>query len=254
MSAAHETAVVAQFGPQARAYVESVVHSQGADLDALNAIVAAIKPAHALDLGTGGGHVAYLMARHAEAVTACDLSSEMLGAVAATARKKGLANIRTAQGAAERLPFDTGTFDFLTTRYSAHHWRDFGAGLREARRVLKTGAPAVFMDAYAPGQALFDTHLQAIELLRDTSHTRNYSVAEWIAGLGRAGFSVSSLRTWRVRMDYPVWIARMRTPDENARAIRALQKAASAETRAHFAIEDDGSFRLDTMMIETGAE
>ena len=32
-------------------------------------------------------------------------------------------------------------------------------------------------------QALFDTHLQAIELLRDTSHGRDYSVAEWTAGL-----------------------------------------------------------------------
>ena len=62
------------------------------------------------------------------------------------------------------------------------------------------------------------------------------------------------LRTWRVRMDFPVWIARMRTPKENVRAIRALQRAASAETRAHFAIEDDGSFLLDVMMAEVTAE
>lgn len=253
MSAVHENAVVAQFGPRARAYVESAVHAKGADLEALQAIVAEIKPAHALDLGAGGGHVAYVMARHAQAVTACDLSPEMLAAVAATAREKGLANIRTAQGAAERLPFEDGTFDFLATRYSAHHWRDFEGGLREARRVLKSGARAVFMDAFASGQALFDTHLQAVELLRDTSHTRDYSAAEWIAGLGRAGFALVGVRTWRVRMDYPTWIARMRTPDENARAIRALQNAASAETKAYFAIEDDGSFMLDVMMAEAAA-
>ena len=37
----------------------------------------------------------------------------------------------------------------------------------------------------------------------------------------------------------------MRTPDDNIRAIRALQAAASSETRAHFAIEADGSFLLD---------
>jgi hypothetical protein len=34
------------------------------------------------------------------------------------------------------------------------------------------------------------------------------------------------------------------------KAIRALQNAASAETKAHFAIEPDGSFFLDVLMIE----
>ncbi len=254
MPQAHEKAVEAQFGPRARAYVESAVHSQGPDLQALEAIIRDVKPAHALDLGCGGGHVSYLMAAHAARVTAADLSSDMLAAVAATARERGLANIETAVAPAERLPFDTGRFDFVACRYSAHHWRDFEGGLREARRVLKAGSRAVFMDAYAPGAALFDTHLQAVELLRDTSHCRDYSASEWIAGLGRAGFALIGCRTWRIRMDFPVWIARMRTPEENARAIRALQRAASAETKAHFAIEEDGSFLLDVGLFETKAE
>ena len=51
-------------------------------------------------------------------------------------------------------------------------------------------------------------------------------------------------------MDFPVWIARMRTPEDQVKAIRALQNAASAETKAHFAIEADGSFMLDVLMIE----
>jgi SAM-dependent methyltransferase len=254
MPQAHENVVEAQFGPRARAYVESAVHSQGEDLQALEAIVREAKPAHALDLGCGGGHVGYLMAKHARRVTASDLSSDMLAAVAATARERGLGNLDTQQAPAEKLPFADATFDFVGCRYSAHHWRDFEGGLREARRVLKTGSKAVFIDVYAPGTALFDTHLQAIELLRDTSHCRDYSAAEWIAGLGRAGFALNGCRTSRVRMDFPVWIARMRTPDELVRAIRALQMAASAETRAHFAIEEDGSFLLDLCLFEATAE
>ena len=70
----HAGAVTAQFGPQARAYVESAVHAGGADLEALGAILAAEPPARALDLGTGGGHVAYLMARHAAGVVAAPLT------------------------------------------------------------------------------------------------------------------------------------------------------------------------------------
>jgi ubiquinone/menaquinone biosynthesis C-methylase UbiE len=253
MSRAHERVVDEQFGPRAKAYVESAVHAAGQDLDTLDALVRAIRPAHALDLGCGGGHVAYRLAKHAKRVTATDLSAEMLAAVRATAQEKGLGNIDTQAAPAEKLPFADATFDFLGCRYSAHHWRDFVAGVREARRVLKQGATAVFIDAYAPGDALFDTHVQAIELLRDTSHVRDYTLDEWAAALESAGFALRAQRTWQLRMDYPVWIARMRTPEENARAIRALQHAASAEVRAHFAIEADGSFMLDIMMTEVVA-
>lgn len=253
MSKAHETVVESQFGPRARAYVESAVHAQGEDLQHLNGLAREAGPARALDLGCGGGHVAYTLARHAGTVTATDLSAEMLAAVAATAREKGLVNIETAQAAAENLPFADASFDFLACRYSAHHWRDFSAGVRQARRVLKAGATAVFIDAYAPHTALLDTHLQAIELLRDTSHTRNHSAAEWLATLSRSGFAVSAMRTWRLRMDFAVWTARMRTPEVNQAAIRALQAAASDEVRGHFAIEADGSFMLDIALVEAAA-
>lgn len=253
MSKAHEAVVESQFGPRARAYVESAVHAQGEDLQRLNGLARDAGPVRALDLGCGGGHVAYTLARHAGTVTATDLSAEMLAAVAATAREKGLPNIETALAPAEDLPFADGAFDFLACRYSAHHWRDFAAGIRQARRVLKPGAPAIFIDAYAPHTALLDTHLQAIELLRDTSHARNYSAAEWLATLAGAGFAVSAMHTWRLRMDFAVWTARMRTPAVNQAAIRALQAAASDAVRSHFAIEDDGSFMLDIQMIETTA-
>ncbi len=244
----------AQFGPRAKAYVDSAVHATGADLDALEAIVRAAAPARALDLGAGGGHVSYLMARHARSVTAADLSAEMLAAVAAAALEKRLGNIETMEAPAEQLPFADGSFDFVGCRYSAHHWRDFERGLREARRVLQRGMRAVFIDACSPGPALLDTHLQAVELLRDTSHVRNYTASEWASALRRAHFALRACQTWRVRMDYPVWIARMRTPDENSCAIRAIQEAAPVEVQEHFAIEPDGSFMLDTLMLEATAD
>jgi SAM-dependent methyltransferase len=251
MSKAHERVVEAQFGPRAKAYVESAVHSQGADLEAIAKLAEGADLA--LDMGAGGGHVSYALARHARRVIATDLSSQMLAAVARTAREKGLDNIETAEAPAESLPFEDETFDFVASRFSAHHWRDLDAGLRQARRTLKRSGRAAFVDVYAPGQALFDTHLQAIELLRDHSHVRDYTSAQWLDTLGRSGFAVEACRTWRLRMDFPVWIARMQTPQDNVKAIRALQIAASAETKVHFAIEPDGSFLLDMLMIEASA-
>jgi ubiquinone/menaquinone biosynthesis C-methylase UbiE len=253
MNNAHDALVAGQFGPRANAYVESAVHARGEDLAALEAIVAKAAPAHALDLGCGGGHVAYLLARHAARVVAVDLSADMLAAVAETAKGKGLTNIETHRASVERLPFADASFDCTVTRYSAHHWLDFEGGLREARRVAEPGSPAIFMDVFAPGIPLLDTHLQSLELLRDTSHVRNYTLAEWSGALARAGFVLKSVRTWRLHLEFASWIARMRTPEVLVAAIRALQMGAPREVRDHFTIAADGSFTIDTMMLETTA-
>jgi ubiquinone/menaquinone biosynthesis C-methylase UbiE len=246
----HDQHVQASFGPRATAYVDSQVHAQGEDLTQLANIAQAFSPRHAVDLGAGGGHVSYTIAPHVGTVTAVDLSADMLAAVSQTATTKGLSNVETMCASAEQLPFADASFDFLACRYSAHHWHDVNAGLREARRVLSKGAKAVFIDAVAPPAPLFNTHLQAIELLRDTSHVCNYTMAEWTEMLGRAGFAVTALRSFRLRMEFKSWTLRIGTADALCRAILMLQDKASPEVKAHFAIEPDGSFMLDMMMVE----
>ena len=253
MNRTHEAVVQAQFGPQALAYVASAVHASGEDLASLDAIARDAAPRRALDLGTGGGHVAYRLAACVASVTACDLSADMAAAVAAMARARGLANIETCVAAAEDTPFADGSFDFLACRFSAHHWRDLDAGLREARRVLQHGSVAVFIDAIAPGDAALDTHLQAVELLRDPSHVRNRTAAEWQAALARAGFLVRATVARRLRMEFASWTGRMRTPPALATAIRSLQRSASAETIERYEIAPDGSFTLDTLQLEAVA-
>lgn len=250
MTASHESLVERQFGPQASAYVSSPVHAAGADLDRIEAVAQAIAPVHALDLGAGGGHVSYRLARHATRVTASDLSADMIAVIAAEAQARGLANIDGAVAPAEALPFADANFDLLACRFSGHHWRDWEAGLREARRVLQPGAPAIFIDVVAPERAALDMHLQTVELLRDPSHLRDYRVSEWTAALGRAGFTVERMTTDRLRMDFPSWIARMRTPEVHAAAIRSLQQGASADVAEAFALEADGSFTVDVMTVE----
>jgi SAM-dependent methyltransferase len=249
----HETLVEDQFGPRANAYLHSAVHSEGDDLDLLEEVARRKKPDRAVDVGTGGGHVAYRLARHAHSVTAVDLSSAMTDAVEAAATQRGLANIETCVAPAERMPFADASFDFLACRFSAHHWRDFEAGLREARRIMRPGATGIFVDVVSQRDAVFDTHLQAIEVLRDPSHVRDYTMVEWIGALGRAGLQLQNAQTRRLRIDYPAWVERMRTPQSHRAAIRSLQRGASTETAKYFAIEADGSFTLDTLQIEVSA-
>jgi SAM-dependent methyltransferase len=242
--------VVAQFGPRAAAYVTSPTHSQGADLARLAAIVAGQGTVRVLDLGCGGGHAAFAVAPHVKEVVAYDLSQDMLDAVAAEAARRGLSNIAIERGAVEHLPFAAASFEVVMTRFSAHHWGDLGAALGEARRVVKPACRAVFIDAVSPGTPLLDTFVQAIELFRDPSHVRDYSVAEWCAALATAGFTVTAVTPRRVPIAFQPWIERMSTPAVQAEAIRAVGRRMAAEVAAHFALAPDGSFELDAAMIE----
>jgi SAM-dependent methyltransferase len=244
-----EALVNTQFGAQAGAYLTSSVHGQGSDLEALAALVAGKRDARVLDLGCGGGHVSFAVAKQVREVVAYDLSPEMLAVVAKAAHERGLANLATQQGVAEKLPFADASFDYVCSRWSAHHWRDLDLGVREAARVLKPGGTAVFIDTVAPGQPLLDTFLQTVELLRDPSHVRDYARAEWLATIGRAGLNAGEASERRVRLDLGSWLERMRTPPVQADAIRALEAAMSASVTRHFAIEADGSFTIDVLTV-----
>jgi ubiquinone/menaquinone biosynthesis C-methylase UbiE len=245
-----ESLATGQFGPQAAAYVASPVHAQGEDLKQLAGLVAGRAGIRVLDLGCGGGHVAYAVAPHVKEVVACDLSTEMIAAVAAEAKQRGLANVGVQQGTAEKLPFADESFDAVFTRFSAHHWRDVPAALKEAKRVVKNDGFAAVVDAVSPGVPVLDTYLQGIELMRDPSHVRDYSVEEWKAMLRGAGFRPGAVTMRRLPLDFASWIARMRVAPAMAQSIRAVQSAMSADVVRHFDIKDDGAFTIDVATIE----
>jgi SAM-dependent methyltransferase len=247
-----QQAIVAeQFGKTASAYLSSAVHAQGADLTALRDIAVALgKPPVVLDLGCGAGHASFAVAPVAESVTAFDLSPQMLAVVAGAAHARGLANIATRQGDVGRLPFDDAAFCMVVTRFSAHHWLDVPAALREVKRVLKPSGVFIVIDITAPEVPLHDTTLQAVELLRDGSHVRDYRPTEWTAMLADAGFKSERVSDWKLDMNFDEWTARMRTPPERVTAIRSLLRNAPEESRNYFAVQADDSFTIDSTLFK----
>ena len=136
----HDVLVTLQFGATARAYLESVTHATGDDLELLAQEIAAVPHAAVLDLGCGAGHASFAVAPHAASVIAFDLTAQMLAVVENEASARGFSNIETVRGMAEALPFPDAHFDCVISRYSAHHWHDVSRALREVREYLNQTA------------------------------------------------------------------------------------------------------------------
>src|SRR5262245_28193095 len=126
-----------QWGPIAASYATSSYHANGPDLARLREAAALTRTEQVLDLGCGAGHTALAVAPHAAAVTAVDLTPEMLEVAAGLAAERGITNITFRQANAASLPFPDGSFDLVTSRMSAHHYADPTAALHEAARVLR---------------------------------------------------------------------------------------------------------------------
>jgi SAM-dependent methyltransferase len=239
-----------QFGTTAALYVQSPVHSTGDDLKQLVEIAKRVRGGRVIDLGCGGGHVSYAVAPHVGSVVAYDLSAEMLSAVAVEATRRGLRNVETAQGPAEAVPFPDASFDAVFCRYTAHHWPDVRRGLREARRVLKPDGIAVFEDIVAPEQPACDTFLQTLEMMRDPSHVRDYSMSEWVEFATQAGFMLTGVARRRLPLEFGPWTMRQRVPEAMVTAIRMLFASMPPEVRTQFEIRDNDDFTIDPVVME----
>ncbi len=92
---------------RAEAYRASPVHASGPDLDLVIQLCEPAAGRKALDVATGGGHVARRLREAGSEVVTVDPSQAMHPDVVA---------------AAERLPFPDQSFDVVVNRLAAHHF------------------------------------------------------------------------------------------------------------------------------------
>jgi ubiquinone/menaquinone biosynthesis C-methylase UbiE len=244
-------AVQRQFGPVAANYATSAVHVSGPDLEAMLAAAAPQGGERVLDAGSGAGHTALAFAPLVAEVVGVDLTEAMLIQARRLAARRGLSNASFQRGDVERLPFPDGSFDLVTSRYSAHHYPHPSVALREFARVLRPGGVFLLVDVVSPDEPAQDTFLNAIELLRDPSHVRDHSVRQWREMLAEAGFMPELAGTWDLRLEFEPWVARMNTPFLAITQIRALIDGAPREVRAGLGIlgETDYSFTVPTALL-----
>jgi len=203
----NKTLVQEQFGKTAASYLTSTPHALGKSLERLVTLTSPQKSWHALDVATGGGHVAYTFAPHVARVWATDITQEMLDLVKTEAQKRGLKNVRTAYAKAEALPFDDESFDLVTCRIAPHHFDSIPEFLVEVHRVLKPNTIFAVVDNIVPEGSVGD-YVNAFERFRDPSHLRAWTMEEWRVALKNHGFAITHEEQLYKKMEFKSWASR----------------------------------------------
>ena len=185
---------------RAQAYRESPTHREGSDLDLLVEWCEPAVGVKALDVATGGGHVARRLRGRGCEVVSLDPSPGMQADVLARA---------------EDIPFEDGSFDVVVSRIAPHHFGDIRAAIAEMARV--SNRLVVIEDT------LFSSERhEAAERLRDPTHVRNYTEDEWRGFLSEAGLEVEQVESFEKTHPLEDWLARTGCEGEEAERVREL--------------------------------
>ena len=185
---------------RAEGYHTSATHMSGDDLERVVELCEPGSGVKALDVATGGGHVARRLAEAGCRVTTCDAAEGMAPDVVCPA---------------ETLPFADGSFDVVACRIAAHHFADVAAAVREMARVTRR-LVVVEDTLYA------DERVEQAERLRDPTHVRSYTESEWRRFMEAAGLKVDRAERFPKRHPIEPWLARVGCTGETAARVREL--------------------------------
>jgi SAM-dependent methyltransferase len=203
---------------RADAFRDSPTHREGPDLDLLVEWCEPGPGVKALDVATGGGHVARRLREEGCTVVTVDPAPGMRPDVVSRA---------------EELPFEDGSFDVVACRIAPHHFDDIRKAVAEMARVSQH--LVVIED-----NVFVDEQVEEAERLRDPTHVRCYSEEEWKEFLTDAGLEVEQLERFERARSLDDWLDRVETPPRDAERVREL-------LRAHTV---DGTLTLQAIVVK----
>jgi ubiquinone/menaquinone biosynthesis C-methylase UbiE len=183
---------------RAQLYRDSKAHREGVDLDLV--VEWAEGAETALDVATGGGHVARRLREAGINVVTLDPAPGMQPDVISRG---------------EDLPFADSTYDVVACRVAAHHFEDVEKAMHEMARVSRDRVIVV-------DNLFLDDRAEQADRVRDPSHVRNYSEREWRELFGSAGLRVEELRRLPKPIEVEPWLERAGTSAADAAHVRDL--------------------------------
>jgi SAM-dependent methyltransferase len=195
------------WGRVAATYTEGFEALTGAAAEATLDASGVGRRSRVLDVGTGPGTLLGPALARGAAVTAIDLSDEMVSEV-----RRRFPDVDARVAKASDLPFDAESFDAVTFGFCLHHMAEPGAALAAARRVLRPGGRIAFtvwgelerLEAFGVAfAALGELGLGEQDAPLEPPLPMGRPLAEYEAALERAGFVQPNARNleigWRVR-------------------------------------------------------
>ena len=175
--------VARQFGRVADIYAEAEMRRYPPDL-----VLGLADPDHEdhhLDVGTGPGTLARMIAPHVRWSAGTDVTPEMVDLC--TTRAPATACV---MADAHRLPFDAATFTLVTCGSVYHHLEDPSLAVREGARVLRRGGRFLLIDMAGPEHPARRQARDEVERVRDYTHVGILAPSQVRAMLDAAGFDV----------------------------------------------------------------
>ena len=183
---------------RADSYRNAADQREGEDLDLI--VEWAREAKTALDVATGGGHVARRLREAGLEVVSADPAPGMRPDVICPA---------------EHLPFADSSFDLVVTRIAPHHFSDIALAVGEMARVAR--CLLIVEDTLFASE-----EIEEAERLRDPTHVCSYSEHEWRSFLEAAGLEIERVELFEKRRPVDEWLARTETAESDAARVREL--------------------------------
>ena len=183
-------------------------HRLGTDLGLAVEFAAPRGTERALDIGSGGGHMALALSPRVASVVLVDPVQAMLDASRRIFMEAGRGNAEFLRASAEQLPFESASFDIVSSRLAAHHFEDLDAAWQEVRRVLRASGTFVLIDTVAPDDPESADFLHAMETLRDSTHRHTFNRDQWVRLTESNGFQVGRTEVVKKAHEFEPWLER----------------------------------------------
>ncbi|MDC7290131.1 class I SAM-dependent methyltransferase [Blautia schinkii] len=184
--------------------------------------IAATGEEHALEVAAGTCICGRALAPYVKDITCLDMTEEMLVQGIRLAAESHIKNIYFQSGNAEKLPYESETFDLVITRLSFHHFDNPEKPFQEMKRVLKKSGKLVVWDMEAVEEDLRIMD-DKIEKMRDSSHTKILSREEF-EEMFEKDFTLQCEETTLVPVNLKSWMELTGTPEDVQKEIIDLMK------------------------------
>ncbi len=202
----HDRELASAFNGQAARFEKAPVQTDPAALANLVALADLPPDSLILDAGCGPGLVSRVLLEAGHRVVGIDLSEEMI----ARARSRCVNYGDRARFVRQSLfdPPPAESFDATISRYVLHHVVDPRSFLARQVELVRPGGLVVLSDHLTDADPVLAAEHQAVEQLRDRTHTRNLSAGAIVDLMAASG--LVEIRFWEesFSLDFDEWFDR----------------------------------------------